>query len=62
MSECAKGESQIQGFLDKKKPFRSRFKVYHTMEGLEMLLYFLIEIEKNTGVQPPVVLRKILTL
>lgn len=54
--DVAKGESQVQGFLDKKKPYKSSFKVSHTMEGLEILLHFLIEIENNTGVRPPVVL------
>ena len=54
--DVAKGESQIQGFLDKKKPYKSSFKVSHTMEGLENLLHFLIEIENNSGVRPPVVL------
>lgn len=54
--DVAKGESQIQGFLDKKKPYKNSFKVSHTMEGLEILLHFLIEIENDTGVRPPVVL------
>ena len=54
--DVAKGESQIQGFLDKKKPYKTSFKVSHTLEGLETLLHFLIEIENNTGVRPPVVL------
>lgn len=54
--DVAKGESQIQGFLDKKKSYKTSFKVSHTLEGLETLLHFLIEIENNTGVRPPVVL------
>ncbi|WP_096272053.1 IS110 family transposase [Paucisalibacillus globulus] len=54
--DVAKGESQIQGFLDKKKPYKTSFKVPHTLDGLEKLLHFLIEIENNTGVRPPVVL------
>lgn len=54
--DVAKGESQIQGYLGKKKPYKSSFKVSHTLEGLDILLHFLIEIENETGVQPPVVL------
>lgn len=54
--DVAKGESQIQGFLDKKKPYKTSFKVPHTLEGLDKLHHFLIEIENNTGVRPPVVL------
>lgn len=54
--DVAKGESQIQGFLDKKKPYKASFKVPHTLEGLDKLRHFLIDIENNTGVRPPVVL------
>lgn len=54
--DVAKGESQIQGFIDKKKPYKTSFKVTHTLEGLDKLLHFLIEIENNTGVRPPIVL------
>ncbi|MCM3742467.1 IS110 family transposase [Oceanobacillus luteolus] len=54
--DVAKGESQIQGFLDKKKPYKTSFKVSHTLDGLEKLLHFLIEIENNTGVRPHVIL------
>ncbi|SET80238.1 hypothetical protein SAMN05421676_108117 [Salinibacillus kushneri] len=31
--DIAKGESQIQGFLDKKKPYKTSFKVPHTLDG-----------------------------
>jgi transposase len=54
--DVAKGESQVQAFLDKKKPYKSSFKVAHTIEGLETLLHFLREIEDKTGVKPPIVL------
>ncbi len=54
--DVAKGESQVQAFLDKKKPFKSSFKVAHTIEGLETLLHFLREIEDKTGGKPPIVL------
>src|SRR4051794_25756068 len=54
--DIAKGESQVQAFLDKKKPFKSSFKVLHNLEGLDTLHQFLREIENLTGVKPPIVL------
>ncbi|WP_197208150.1 hypothetical protein [Cytobacillus firmus] len=38
--DVAKGESQIQDFLDKKKTFQKSFKVEHTLAGLEKLMSF----------------------
>jgi transposase len=54
--DVAKGESQVQAFLEKKKPYKSSFKVAHTIEGLEMLYQYLREIETLTGIRPPIVL------
>ncbi|MEH7481533.1 IS110 family transposase [Neobacillus drentensis] len=54
--DVAKGESQVQAFLDKKKPYKNSFKVSHTLEGLDMLHQYLREIENLTGVKPPIVL------
>ncbi|MBV7509822.1 IS110 family transposase, partial [Bacillus sp. sid0103] len=54
--DVAKGESQVQAFLDKKQPYNQSFKVAHTMEGLQSLHYFVREIEMKTGVKPPLVL------
>lgn len=54
--DVAKGESQVQAFLDKKKPYKRSFKVAHTIEGLENLHQYLREIENVTGIRPPVVL------
>ncbi|MBP2077114.1 transposase [Oceanobacillus polygoni] len=54
--DVVKGESQVQGFQDKKKPYKASFKVSHTLEELETLLHFLIEIENIAGVRPSVVL------
>ncbi|MEH7226677.1 IS110 family transposase [Bacillus sp. JJ1566] len=54
--DVAKGESQVQAILDKKKPYKNSFKVSHTLEGLEDLYQFLLEIEIVTGVKPPIVL------
>ena len=38
--DVAKGESQVQAFLDKKKPYKKSFKVAHTLEGLASLIRF----------------------
>jgi transposase len=54
--DVAKGESQVQAFLDKKKPYKTSFKVAHTLEGLGMLREFVREIEDLTGIKPPIVL------
>ena len=39
--DVAKGESQVQAFLDKKQPYKMSFKVAHTLEGLSSLLILL---------------------
>ncbi|WP_342048925.1 IS110 family transposase [Bacillus sp. OTU530] len=54
--DVSKGESQVQAFLDKGKPFRKSFKIHHTIEGLESLVKFLVEVTKETGQKPSVVL------
>ena len=54
--DVAKGESQVQAFLDKKNPYKKSFKITHTLEGLDNLHQFLKEIENLTGIRPPVVL------
>ncbi|MGE7935141.1 IS110 family transposase, partial [Viridibacillus arvi] len=33
--DVAKGESQVQMFLDKKLPYKNSVKIKHTLEGLE---------------------------
>ena len=38
--DVAKGESQVQAFLDKEKPYKKSFKVAHTLEGLDSLTRF----------------------
>ncbi|SFN27608.1 hypothetical protein SAMN05421832_1318 [Psychrobacillus psychrodurans] len=50
--DVAKGESQVQAFLDKKQPYKKSFKVAHTVEGLTTLLEFIREIEEVSGVRP----------
>lgn len=54
--DVSKGESQVQAFLDKGKPYRKSFKVSHTLEGLSLLVGFLEEVKRETGKKPPVVL------
>ena len=54
--DVAKGESQVQAFLDKKKPYKKSFKVAHTLEGLASLLDFIREVEDISGGRPPIVL------
>ncbi len=53
--DVSKGESQVQAFLDKRKPYNKSFSVLHNNEGLEILLGFLIEVEDETGVKPTVI-------
>jgi transposase len=55
--DVSKGESHVQAFLDKRKPYRKCFSIKHDVDGLGYLLKFLQEIEKLTdGVSPSVVL------
>lgn len=54
--DVAKGESQVQAFLEKKKPYKKSFKVAHTLEGLQELHGFIREVEEITGSTPPIVL------
>ncbi|MCM3358043.1 IS110 family transposase [Psychrobacillus sp. MER TA 171] len=55
--DVAKGESQVQAFLDKGKPYRKSFSIPHNLEGLKAFLDFLQEIEiASGGYQPSVVL------
>jgi transposase len=39
--DVSKGESQVQAFLDKGKPYRKSFSVTHDLQGLGSLLNFL---------------------
>jgi transposase len=54
--DVSKGESQVQGFLDKGKPYRKSFKITHTIEGLSLLEEFLKDIKSESGKKPPIVL------
>jgi transposase len=54
--DVSKGESEVQGFLEKGKPYGKSFSIKHDIEGLEKLLVFLKKMKELTGHQPPVVL------
>lgn len=55
--DVSKGESHVQAFLDKGKPYRKSFSITHNLEGLGRLLDFLQDVEKEAlGTQPSVVL------
>jgi transposase len=55
--DVAKGESQVQAFLDKRKPYRKSFSVLHNVEELNnIFLVFLKEVEILAGKKPSVVL------
>ena len=54
--DVAKGESQVQAYLDKKKPYKKSFKVQHNLEGLASLLDFIKELEDVAGERPPIIL------
>ncbi|MBT2632778.1 IS110 family transposase [Bacillus sp. ISL-101] len=54
--DVAKGESQVQAFLDQSKPYGKSFSIKHTREELDHFIGFLKEIEKVTGQMPMVIL------
>lgn len=54
--DVAKGESQVQAFLDKSKPFGKSYSMKHTREDLDHFIGFLHEIEVITGQMPIVIL------
>jgi hypothetical protein len=42
--DVSKGESHVQAFLDKGKPYRKSFSIRHTLDGLDSLLDYLEEL------------------
>ncbi|MCY8939816.1 IS110 family transposase [Peribacillus frigoritolerans] len=54
--DVAKGESQVQAFLDQFKPYGKSFSMKHIKEELDHFLEFLKEIEEVTGQMPMVIL------
>lgn len=53
--DISKGESQVQAFLDKGKPYLKSFKVTHTIDGLDLLVEFLEVVKKEAGRKPPII-------
>ncbi|UOQ91467.1 IS110 family transposase [Halobacillus shinanisalinarum] len=53
--DIAKGESQVQAFLQKKNPYKKSFKFTHDVLGLHEFHRFYQEVEQASG-QPPVVI------
>ncbi|SDI63612.1 IS110 family transposase, partial [Alteribacillus bidgolensis] len=53
--DIAKGESQVQAFLQKKKPFKKTFKFKHDTEGLHRFYRFYEEMEQESGIRPVVI-------
>ncbi|TDY00294.1 UNVERIFIED_CONTAM: hypothetical protein BJ099_114153 [Lysinibacillus xylanilyticus] len=51
--DVAKGESQVQAYLERKKPYKKSFKVKHDLDGLARLLDFIKELEDISGERPP---------
>ena len=54
--DVSKGESEVQAFLDKGKPYGKSFSIKHDLEGLGSLLEFLEGVKDKTGIQPSVIL------
>ncbi|MFB5937275.1 transposase, partial [Peribacillus frigoritolerans] len=54
--DVAKGESQVQAFLDQSKPYGKSFSMKHIKKELDHFLEFLKEIEEVTGQMPMVIL------
>ncbi|MFJ7950705.1 hypothetical protein ACIQZG_04150 [Lysinibacillus sp. NPDC096418] len=54
--DIAKGESHVQMLLDKKMPYKNSVKVNHTVEVLEEVHAYLLDLELQTGMKPPIVL------
>ncbi|MDM5309573.1 hypothetical protein QUF69_01860 [Peribacillus frigoritolerans] len=54
--DVAKGESQVQAFLDQSKPFGKSFSIKHPREELDHFIGFLKEIEEVAGQMPMVIL------
>ncbi|WP_077324133.1 IS110 family transposase [Virgibacillus siamensis] len=53
--DVAKGESQVQAFLQRKKPYKKSFKFEHHLQGLHAFYQFYQEVEQVSG-QPPAVI------
>ena len=54
--DVAKGESQVQAFLDQSKPYGKSFSMKHIKEELDHFLDFFKQSEEVTGQMPMVIL------
>lgn len=52
--DIAKGESQVQAFLQRKNTYKQSFKFVHNLQGLHAFYQFYQEVEQVSG-QPPAV-------
>jgi len=50
--DIAKGESQVQAFLQRKETYKQSFKFTHVLPGLQSFHSFYQELEQVSG-QPP---------
>ncbi|MCA1065649.1 transposase, partial [Rossellomorea aquimaris] len=54
--DVSKGESEVQAFLNKGKPYGKSFSIKHDLNGRGGLLEFLESFKDKTGIQPSVIL------
>lgn len=47
--DVAKGESQIQAFLQRKETYKQSFKITHDLPGLQTFHSFYQEVEETSG-------------
>ncbi len=53
--DVAKGESQVQAFLAKKRPFGKSFKFKHDTNGLRDFYVFYKEVERQADAEPVII-------
>lgn len=53
--DIAKGESQVQAFLQRKKPYKQTFKFAHNLQGLHTFYNFYQEVKQVSGLEPAVI-------
>ncbi len=53
--DVAKGESQVQAFLERKKPYKDSFKFTHDLPGLQMFHRFYQEIVEISSQLPAII-------
>ncbi|WP_188455547.1 IS110 family transposase [Virgibacillus oceani] len=53
--DIAKGESQVQAFLQRKESYKQSFKFAHHLQGLHLFYRFYQEVEQVSGLPPAVI-------